>query len=312
MVKRILDANLSDFRQMSGRDLVESIRLSEGRVVAAEVVASSPPLVDSLSNAELAAAMGADLILLNLFDVTRPQVAGFPDQGGQREDREPAFGRYSQGLGVSPAMVKDWIGRPVGINLEPLPETQAAASPGRVASPANARTALDHGADFIVLTANPHTGVTTSALIGALERIRARVGDDPVLFVGKMHRAGSAEPVVAASDIHSYAAAGADGVALPAPGTVPGMTVEAVRDLVDEAHVRGLLAMTGIGTSQEGASLGTIEQLALMSKMAGADIHHIGDAGILGMAVPENITAWSVALRGRRHTWHRMAASLRR
>jgi hypothetical protein len=213
---------------------------------------------------------------------------------------------------MSLAMVKEWIGRPLGINLEPLTEAQAAASPGRVASPANARAALDQGADFIVLTANPHTGVTTSGLISALERIRARVGDDCVLLTGKMHRAGAAEPVVKTSDIQAYAGAGADGVVLPAPGTAPGMTVEAVRGLVEEAHARGLLAMTGIGTSQEGASLATIEQLALLSKMAGADIHHIGDAGILGMAVPENITAWSIALRGRRHTWHRMAASLRR
>jgi hypothetical protein len=50
----------------------------------------------------------------------------------------------------------------------------------------------------------------------------------------------------------------------------------------------------------------------LMSKMAGADTQHIGDAGTIGMAVPENITALSMAIRGRRHTWHRMAASLKR
>jgi len=312
MAKRLLDANPSDFRQMNGRDLVESIRLSEGRVIAAEVVATSPPLVDSLSNVELAAAMGADLILLNLFDVTHPQVAGFPDQETGREDQEPAFGEFSQGRGVTLGMVKDWVGRPVGINLEPLTEAQAVSSPGRVASPANARAALDQGADFLVLTANPHTEVTISGLTSALERIRARVGDDSVLLVGKMHRAGAAETVIKISDLQAYAGAGADGVVLPAPGTVPGMTVEAVRSLVEEAHGRGLLAMTGIGTSQEGASLGTIEQLALMSKMAGADIHHIGDAGVHGMAVPENITAWSLAIRGRRHTWHRMAASLRR
>ena len=99
---------------------------------------------------------------------------------------------------------------------------------------------------------------------------------------------------------------------LPAPGTVPGMTVEIVRALVEAAHERGLLAMNTVGTSQEGASVSTIEQLALMSKMTGADIHHIGDAGTIGIAVPENITAWSLALRGRRHTWHRMTASLRR
>jgi hypothetical protein len=46
--------------------------------------------------------------------------------------------------------------------------------------------------------------------------------------------------------------------------------------------------------------------------MTGADIHHIGDAGTIGIAIPENIYTWCLALRGRRHTWHRMASSLRR
>ena len=65
MGKRLLDANGSDFAAMNARDLVESIRLSEGRVVAAEVIAVAPPLLDKVSNPELAAGMGADLILLN-------------------------------------------------------------------------------------------------------------------------------------------------------------------------------------------------------------------------------------------------------
>jgi len=46
--------------------------------------------------------------------------------------------------------------------------------------------------------------------------------------------------------------------------------------------------------------------------MAGADLHHIGDAGYTGMAVPENIFAYSVAIRGLRHTYARMARSIRR
>ncbi len=70
--------------------------------------------------------------------------------------------------------------------------------------------------------------------------------------------------------------------------------------------------MNAIGTSQEGASVTVIEQLALWSKLTGADIHHIGDAGYSGIAVPENITAFSIALRGRRHTWKRMASSILR
>jgi hypothetical protein len=90
------------------------------------------------------------------------------------------------------------------------------------------------------------------------------------------------------------------------------MTVEVVRTLVEVAHRHKLLVLNVVATSQEGASTSTIEQLALMSKMTGADVHHLGDAGTIGIAVPENITAWSLALRGRRHTWHRMTASLRR
>jgi len=39
------------------------------------------------------------------------------------------------------------------------------------------------------------------------------------------------------------------------------------------------------------------------------DLFHIGDAGFTGIAFPENIYTLSIAIRGRRHTWRRMAAS---
>jgi len=311
MVKRLLDANRSDFAAMSARDLVQSIRLSEGRVVAAEVIAVAPSLLDKVSNAELAAGMGADLILLNFYDVTAPQVTGFPDQG-EASPSMPILGHTSWGRGVTLVQVKEWIGRPVGLNLEPVEDLEALTTSGRLASPENAQAAVAQGADFIVITGNPHTGVTTAGIARALVAIREAIGDGVVLLAGKMHAAGTTDPVVTAADIDAFADGGADGVVLPAPGTVPGMTVEIVHALVEAAHDRGLLATNTIGTSQEGASVSTIEQLALMSKMTGADIHHIGDAGTIGIAVPENITAWSLALRGRRHTWHRMTASLRR
>ena len=127
-----------------------------------------------------------------------------------------------------------------------------------------------------------------------------------------MHTAGAGSATLTHEDIRSLAEAGVDGIALPAPATVPGMTVDINRDRVEVAHELGLLVMNTVGTSQEGASPSTIEQIALWSKMTGADIHHLGDAGTLGVAIPENIYAWSLALRGRRHTWHRMAASIKR
>ena len=84
------------------------------------------------------------------------------------------------------------------------------------------------------------------------------------------------------------------------------------RTLISCAHRHGALTITAIGTSQEGADVATIRQIALMCKMAGADIHHIGDTGVPGMALPQNIMAYSIAIRGERHTYHKMAQSINR
>ena len=309
-MKRLLDANASDFAAMTAQELIQSIRLAEGRTVAAEIIATMPPLIDKVSNVELAAGMGADLILLNLYDVNAPQVFGIPMGVSQADTR--VFGRIPSGQGATLGLVKSWIGRPVGLNLEPIENPEAVTSSGRLATAANARLAAEQGADFIVVTGNPHTGVTNLGIRRALTEIRADLGDRVMLLAGKMHAAGTTGSALSEEDIRLLAAEGVDGILLPAPATVPGMTVEIGHRLVELAHELGLLAMNSVGTSQEGASRSTIEQLALWSKMTGADIHHIGDAGTIGIAVPENIYAWSLALRGRRHTWHRMAASLRR
>ncbi len=310
MTKRFLDANASDFSTMTPRQIVEGIRLSEGRIVAAEVIATAPPLIDKVSNPELAASMGADLVLLNFYDVTAPQVFGFSAENSGSSSK--IFGRFPSGEGTTLSHVKAWIGRPVGLNLEPIENEEAITSSGRLATGENARLAVEQGADFIVVTGNPHTGVTSEGICRSAAAIRAAVGDTAAIFAGKMHAAGTAGAAMSAEDIRALAKEGADGILLPAPATVPGMTVEACRALTQAAHDLNLLVMNTVGTSQEGSSRSTIEQLALWSKMSGADIHHLGDAGTLGIAVPENIYTWSIALRGRRHTWHRMAASLRR
>ena len=46
--------------------------------------------------------------------------------------------------------------------------------------------------------------------------------------------------------------------------------------------------------------------------MTGTDMHHLGDAGYIGMALPENIMAYSSAIKGIRHTYRRMARSINR
>jgi len=140
MTKRLLDANASDFATMTSRQLMEAIRLSEGRVIAAEVITAAPPLVDKVSNGELAAAMGADLILLNLYDVTNPQISGLPTEG---ESGTEHFGHFSLGMGRTIADLKRMIGRPVGLNLERIETREAITTSGRLATPDNAQLAVE-------------------------------------------------------------------------------------------------------------------------------------------------------------------------
>ena len=145
---------------------------------------------------------------------------------------------------------------------------------------------------------------------------RESLGDRVILAAGKRHAAGvlseAAEHIITKEDVRRFREAGADILLFPAPGTVPGITMEYVRELVSFAHGLGALTITAIGTSQEGTDTATIRQIALLCKMTGTDIHHLGDTGYTGMALPENIQAYSVAIRGVRHTYHRMAASAMR
>ena len=158
--------------------------------------------------------------------------------------------------------------------------------------------------------------MSNEAIAASLRAISKELGDKIVLTAGKMHASGvigeGGEHIITKEDIRLFAEAGADIILMPAPGTVPGITTEYIRELVSYAHSLGKLTITSIGTSQEGADTDTIKRIALECKMTGTDIHHIGDSGYVGMALPENIMAYSVAIRGIRHTYHRMAQSVRR
>lgn len=308
-MKRFLDCTASDFEKMSAKDLISAIAASEGRILVCETIGTILPMLGDVTNAEFTAAMGADIILLNIFDVNRPIVHGLPVTEPEDTIRK----------------LKELTGRPIGINLEPLEQNVESEvdtldmwklSPGRAATLANGLKAADMGADFIVLTGNPGIGVTNQAITDTLKRYREYLGDRVVLVAGKMHAAGilseAGEKIITKEDVKAFAEAGADIILMPAPGTVPGITMEYIRGLVSYAHELGRLTLTAIGTSQEGADTDTIKEIALMCKMTGTDLHHLGDAGYGGMALPENILEYGKVIRGIRHTYHRMAISIRR
>lgn len=306
MPKRLIDTTARELASYKKQELLTSIADSEGRTLAAETIGTVTPMLVDITNAEFVTSLGADLIMLNIFDVNEPVIQGLPQVPPEEVVHE----------------VKRLTGRMVAINLEPaiVKDTEDKSvwnlTKGRQATPENAKKAADMGVDMIVLTGNPGVGVENDAILQALSQLKEAVGDRVILTAGKMHASGvlseAGEKILTENEVESFVDAGADVILLPAPGTVPGISMEYAAKLIKRAHEKGALAMTTIGTSQEGADEDTIRQIALMCKMAGADIHHIGDSGYMGMALPENIMAYSVAIRGKRHTYRRMAVSLLR
>src|SRR5690606_42059013 len=89
---------------MKGQDLKASIRAAEGRTLLSELIVRFPSPFEDVSLPEVARSFGADLLLLNLFDVNRPRISGLPVEEGEEVVR----------------LAKRFTGRPVGVNLEPV------------------------------------------------------------------------------------------------------------------------------------------------------------------------------------------------
>lgn len=185
MVKRLLDSTAQELASYGRDEVLASIRGSEGRIIAAEMIAPAMAAVYDVSNPELAASMGADIVILNMLDVRQPTeyAVDLPDRADVLRE------------------VRRLTGRLIAVNLEPV-DPQA-----------------------------------------------VRITDDDFGPGAKSGRLATPENVAAA---------------------------------------------------------------ALMAKMTGTDIHHLRDCGYFGIALPENLLAYSIAIRGRRHTYRRMAMSLLR
>lgn len=317
MAKRIFELDQNDVQNMNASLLFETIKRSEGRTVMAEVCCGHQPLIDAVSNAEAAAAFGADMITLNLFDVQKPFIWGLFSEEfswGASEKQSSWLANKlesvihmmdkSQNQDVIQKL-KKITGRLIGVNLEPVPQNSNYAS-GFCANFQNYEQCLALGFDYVVLTGNPKTGVTIDSIAAAAKELKSVAGDKIFIISGKMHGAGG-DNVYTLTELDKLIEAGTHVVMTGAPATLPGYTIDFVYKQIEHIHKGGVLAKTAIGTSQEGATTDTIRDITLWSKMAGTDIMHIGDAAYSGMALPENIMAVSVALRGIRHTYRRMA-----
>ena len=147
----------------------------------------------------------------------------------------------------------------------------------------------------------------------SVAKVRKGVGENGLVKAGKMPWGGTSyqagEKFITQDEIESLADSGADVIVVPAPGTVPGLTIEVVKEWVNIIHSKNLLAEVTIGTSQEGADEEVIMRFGIDGKMTGADMYQIGDGVYGGVATPENVMAFAKAIKGRRHSLRRAALS---
>ena len=88
MGKRLLDCTASDVKAFTKEDWLYSIGANEGRTLACETIGTVLPLFGDVTNAEVAASLGADILLLNIFDVENPIIQGLPDVKPEERVRE--------------------------------------------------------------------------------------------------------------------------------------------------------------------------------------------------------------------------------
>lgn len=307
--KRLISCVASDIAKMSAADLKQSIIASEGRVVMCETVVTAPPLLDGVTNAEIAAAFSADLILLNEYDVLTKFIFDFKNNN---LDNNP-----DKNLNKNPIkLIKKLTGKPIGINLEPADvnaqflEEIIKLPEGRTASQKTFAEAANQNIDFICLTGNPATGVSNASIEKAAREAKQYFGG--LVFAGKMHGASVNEKLLSEETALRFIEAGADGILIPIPGTAPGISEPETAAIVRKAKALGAVTIGVVGTSQESADPATIREIALTAKRAGFDIQHLGDGGYGRMPDPENLLALSLCIRGKRHTYFKMAASLNR
>jgi hypothetical protein len=303
MTERLLSATASQISKMNTQELKQSIKASEGRIIMAENMVIYKPLVDQITNAEIHASFSADMLLMNFFDLNRPFVNGLEttdDNLFEVKTNEDTI-----------RILKKLTGRVIGLNLEPVDteanmlEERKDISNGRIATIENFKKANAMGFDFVCLTGNPRTGVDNKGILNAIKLSKQNF--DGLVIAGKMHSAGVDEPIIDIKTVDSFIDAGADIILVPSVGTVPEHDDEKQKEIVKEAHTKGALVMSSIGTSQESSSVRTLEDIGIRNKVCGVDIQHIGDC-----SSPETIYALSVAIRGTRHTFNRMSLSINR
>ena len=298
MPVRVIDAQASDFAAMNGAQLAESIAMAEGRTIGAEVISTYESPVEGVSKGEICAAMGADMIIFDRYDCHKPIFHGAPEtiQTSQTPLRD--YGRL--------------VGLPVGVNI--IVAEASAQDTGQYYNVRNFETLVQQGVDIVFIYAIADEGGTIKDLCTCIRDIRSKYGDEILLVAVPFYTLlpdpdDDAHCKQHAEALRAVIDAGSQMICLATPGTSQGWRSDQTAKLVDLSHRAGGLVWSVITGSIEGSPPDVIHRLALENKMLGIDAVRVDEAGLSGMPLPESVYEFSLALRGKRHTYRRMASS---
>jgi len=320
MNKRLLDYSPATLVDLTKKQFLDGIRAAEGRTVAAYSCPYAPPYVEKVSNPELAAAFGADYIILEGLNPKKLQIPGIPSKNTVDDQPYKKQLQVEMGFGFTAREIKKLIGRPLGIILlvpEYLEDDFGHVYADTVFSQEMVEFLLHEGYAYLSLRFDQ------KSLLAAVEKTVQIAGKQAVIEAGIPHGPGiirdakwppnNLRELVTPDYVAELALAGANIIDIPAVGIVPGYTQEYVTQLATSVHNAGALVGAAIAHSVEGSDENTIRQIALANKICGADIFNIAAGGVYeSVALPEILFALSVAVKGRRHTYRRMAQSVLR
>ncbi|MDT8899430.1 hypothetical protein QYE77_14290 [Thermanaerothrix sp. 4228-RoL] len=299
MVKRILDATATDFLKMNATDLAKSIQMTEGRTISAEVICTYEPPTEGVTLAEIAAAFGADIITLDYFDPDNPLIMGLPPEIAQKGD--VLF------------QLKRLVGRPIAVNMAITKQSEGGWLYTRRYTPERLDKLVRQGADILFLYGDPQSGVTLDEMVSTIQHISSNYYERLLLVaIPDVYFPAPVSDKI--KSVYKQAhekllSAGAHSIGLIMPGSKQAWRLEETGVLVDHVHALGGLVWLIMTHSVEGGPTDNIHQIALNAKMVGGDAYRLDEAGLYGMPLPENIFEFSLAIRGKRHTYRRMALS---
>ncbi|NMC59599.1 MAG: hypothetical protein GYA51_09500, partial [Candidatus Methanofastidiosa archaeon] len=187
-------------------------------------------LVDYVSNAEIAAAFGADIVMVDTFQPTDPYIPGWVSKNPE-DDEETKDIQIPMGRGYSLKEIRTLVGRPVACMLLFHGNSNAASTVRHygeiLATPENAEKAIESGADMIAVGG----WAPLDIVIKNIREIRKITKGKAILEYFRPHGPGligqtgtelNPEGLISEDEIKIYLDLGVDVIGLAGPGTYPG------------------------------------------------------------------------------------------